>query len=171
MANASFYEGYDDVAYDLDTVNTEDPTIASTTTDESDDIYDEAIRMSLNNWPLCAEDPECINADDPTVIIDPTIPQDDIGCCDLTTRTYGVTFESIRQNIASYNYNTDLNDIKHLIRTYYLEDNKTITQEVDMRTPGIIYTKLSGDTGFGDVLVKTTQYTDNRMFNTVYGVE
>lgn len=170
MANSNFYEGYDGDAYTLDS-GTTTTTLDSESSTVIEDTYEQEVRLTLNNWPLCAEDPECNNAEETPTELDPTLPQDGLGDCDITTRTYGVTFESIRQNIASYNYHTDLNDIKHLIRTYYLDGDKTITQEVDMRTPGVVYTKLSGDTGFEQTLVKTTIYTNNRIFDTVYGVE
>lgn len=166
MANSNFYEGYETTPYNIisetSTIRQQDSSI--------NNVYAQDVRLTLNNWPLCAYDSNCIN-NDPTIVNDPTIPQDNFENCNLQTRTYGVTFETIRQNLASYNYSTDLTDIKHLFRTYYLEDSKTILQEVDMRTPGIVITKLSGDTGYASTLVKTTTYNNNREFSTTYSAE
>jgi len=166
MANANYYSGYVDTPYVINTVTT---TVDNTTATPG---YEQAVRLATNNWPLCQQDPNCSgNTGTTQVTVDPTLPQTTPSGTDLTARTYGVTFESIRQNIASYNYHTDLNDIKHLIRTYYLENNKTITEDVDMRTTGYVYTRLTGDTGYPNTLIKTTQYTGNRIFNTTYGIE
>jgi len=149
-------------------VATEDTTVAPESM--TNQYYDFKEMLTLNNYPLCAYDPNCNTGLTPPVVVDPSLPLPGKDC-GLLSRTYGVTFETIRQNIASYDYSTNLNNIKHLIRTYHLEDGKSITQEVDMRTFGVVVTKLSGDTGYPDVLTKTTIFTPLREFETTYGVE
>ena len=153
-------------------VNPYELDVSETTSEEKTVVggaFDKKVRLSLNNWPLCVYDPNCEDLPDTNTGTTPEQGGDTIG--DLDDRTYGVTFETIRQNIASFNFDTDLSDKKHLIRTYYIGDGKTITQEVDMRTLGVIYTKLSGDTGYDGTLVKTTHYTNSRQFSTTYSTE
>jgi len=82
------------------------------------------------------------------------------------------TFEYIYKNIASYPYNTTItDDNRYLVREYTLDVDKSITVTVDMRTSGIVITKISGDTGYDKTLVKTTLFNGHTQISTSYTTE
>lgn len=82
------------------------------------------------------------------VVIDPTTgPEDDT--LTLTMRTLGITFESLYQNYASYPNTINLSNDAHIIKTYYLENDKKILIDIVTKenTQGtVIKTTISGDT-------------------------
>ena len=100
--------------------------------------------------------------------IDPTEgPSDDKT---ITVRTLGITFESIYKNIASYPSNTDMSDPNYLKKIFYLENDKKIYVDIDLRVDGKIITTITGDTGVSsESLVKTTTFNDTEI-NTVYDI-
>ncbi len=100
--------------------------------------------------------------------IDPTEgPVDDKT---ITVRTLGITFESIYKNIASYPYNIDQSDPNYLKKKFYLEDDKVISIDIDIRVEGKIVTTITGDTGTKYTsLVKTTTF-NNSEINSVYAL-
>lgn len=98
--------------------------------------------------------------------IDPTDgPEDDRT---ITVRTLGVTFESIYKNIASYPNNTDMSDPNYLKKIFYLENDKKIYVDIDLRVEGKIVTTITGDTGLkSNSVIKTTTFNDTEI-NSIY---
>lgn len=78
------------------------------------------------------------------------------------------SYETLYQNITSYDSHTDMTDSRYFIRVYQLPDNKEITVITNMRDFGKIVSSISGDTGYDRVLVKTTRYVKNSHIDTVY---
>lgn len=101
------------------------------------------------------------------VIIDPTTgPEDDT--LTLAMRTMGITFETIYKNIASYPSTLDTTQENKIIKTFYLENDKSITITTDISTDGnVIETLLSGDTEL-PYPIKRTKTLYNDIIKTIY---
>jgi len=126
-------------------------------------------RLRKNNWPLAKQHTNSNSGGVPPP--DTTLPQVGIPADNIVHRSYSVTFESIRQNLGSYNYDLTYDTPEHIVRTYQLGDGKSIVQDIDMRVQGTIVTKLSGDTGYSSTLVKRVTYTSDSNHTVVYSLE
>jgi len=119
-----------------------------------------------NNYRICkwSTDLDCEPDNDGTVSdVDPILPDSY-----LLNRTLKITYETLYQNIASLNNHTNMVNSRYFIRTYFLENDKTITVITDMSTIGTIISTISGDTGYNKKLVKTTTYVKNSHIDVVY---
>lgn len=129
-------------------------------------VYNKYAKSVSNNFRICKwlEYIDCEETSVPTgnvvVQVDPANH--------LLNKTLKLTYETLYQNIASLDNHTDMRDPRYFIRTYYLDNSKTITVITNMRDLGVIVSTISGDTGFDKVLVKTTTYVKNSNIDVTY---
>jgi len=86
---------------------------------------------------------------------------------DFVSRNLGITFEKIRQNIMTYPSRTVISNPLLLVKTFYLENNKTITVSTDISIAGRVTTTMSGDTTFDKPIIRIKVF-DSEKIDTVY---
>lgn len=153
--------------YSLNMPETKDVKVSVPTS-----LYSEYQRSVSNNHRICKwiTSLDCDdNSDDSDNDVDesnelePIYPDNE-----LLSKTLRLTYETLYQNIASLNNHTDMIDSRYFIRTYFLDETRTITVTTNMHNLGSIVSTISGDTGFDKVLVKTTTYVKSSHINVVY---
>jgi len=159
MANNTLTGTYTD-----DYLLTDTTTLSATaTTDEAVTAFNEKVKLTLSNYPLAVVN-DVVPA---TVVTEVVVTNSDNT---LLTRSLTVTFETIYKNLASLPSTTDMSNNKYLTQVYTLPDLTTITVVVDMLTPGLIVTTISGNTGYTSKLVKTTTYVKHVTIDVTYSL-
>lgn len=116
-----------------------------------------------NNIPLLRFISDNVN-------IDVEIPNEINETQSLRSRLNAVTFEKLYKNLASYHNICDCSNYKYITKTYYIDNENSITVTVDSTTPKKILTTISGSTGISGKLIKTTTIV-NKKYITIYTIE
>ena len=156
--NPSYFNGYKGIT---PLIITEEDNAPNKDNLDAKAIYDKRMLQATNNKPLCRDNDLCgdenTNDETPEEIV-----RDNVAIS-INSRSSKVTFETIRKNLASLNYETNYKSSKYITKIYYLSTEKQIILTTDMQTKGLIISKLTGDTGFEKTLVKTEIIKDKKI--------